>query len=124
MFLYDVSFVEKEKLEFVEIHTVNVQLLAGSCHPSDAMSWVREIEAAQTIDDLRTSHPNLEILDAEIAAAEQKAQNYDRFLRGRQIAHKIDEHFRVTGTRFSDFLSIPLRGNDVPGFDTKWDEVL
>ena len=58
--------------------------------------------------------PNLEVLDAKIASAlnkiihnfyfkrritleEQKAQNQDRFLRGRQIAHLIYEYFRVTG---------------------------
>ena len=27
-----------------------------SYHPSDAISWIREIEAAQNIDDLRTSY--------------------------------------------------------------------
>ena len=46
-----------------------------SYHPSDAMSWVCEIEAVQN-DDLSTSfsttgkpHPNFETLDAKIATA-------------------------------------------------------
>ena len=58
--------------------------------------------------------PNFEVLDARIASAlnkiihnshfkrrvsleEQKAQKEDRFLRGRQIAYLIYDHFRVTG---------------------------
>ena len=58
--------------------------------------------------------PNFEMLDARIAFAlnkiihnsqfkkkvsleEQKAQKKDRFLRGRQIAFMIYDHFRVTG---------------------------
>ena len=57
--------------------------------------------------------PNFEVLDARIASAlnriihnshfkrrisleEHKAQKQDRFLRGRQIAYLIYEHFRVT----------------------------
>ena len=41
----------------------------------------------------------------------------------------IYEHFRVTGTNesildFSDLVSVTLRGDDVQGFDTKWDEAL
>ena len=62
--------------------------------------------------------PNFEVLDARIASAlnriiqnthfkrrvsleEQKAHKEDRFLRGRQIAHLIYEHFRVTGANDS-----------------------
>ena len=53
----------------------------------------------------------------------------NRFFRERQIEFMIYEHFRVTGTNecildFSDFTSVTLRGDDVQGFDTKWDEVL
>ena len=60
--------------------------------------------------------PNFEELDAKIASAlnriihdsllkrkvsleEQKAQKQDRFLRGRQIAYLIYDHFRVTGSQ-------------------------
>ena len=62
--------------------------------------------------------PNFEVLDARIASAlnktihnshfkrgisleEQKAQKQDRFLRGRQIAYLIYDHFRVTGAKDS-----------------------
>ena len=53
----------------------------------------------------------------------------NRFLRGRQIAYMIYEHFRVTGTNesildFCDLMSVTLREDDVPGFDIKWDEIL
>ena len=80
---------EKGQVGIREIHhTVNVQLLqlafraevcSGSYHPSDAMSWIRDLEAAQNIDDLRTSHSitrkpysNFETLDDKIATALKK----------------------------------------------------
>ena len=62
--------------------------------------------------------PDFEVLDARIASAlnriihntrfkrgvsleEQKTQNEDRFLRGKQIAYLIYEYFRVTGANDS-----------------------
>ena len=52
------------------------EVYSASYHPSDAMSWVCEIEAVQKMDDLSTSfsttgkpHPNFETLDAKIATA-------------------------------------------------------
>ena len=53
----------------------------------------------------------------------------NRFHRGRQIAYMIYEYFCVTGNHesildFSDLMNETLRGNDVQGFDTRWDEVL
>ena len=63
----------------------------------------------------RTEFPDFDMLDAMIASAlkrlldkhihirrrvtveEQRAQKYDRFLRGRQIAYTIYEHFSATG---------------------------
>ena len=59
---------------------------------------------------------------------EQKAQNENRFLPGRQIAFMICDSFRITGTGesiwdFSDLMGISLRGDNVQGFETKWDEV-
>ena len=82
----------------------------------------REVELVESVDDLMSSSsirgismPNFEVLDARIASAlnkssnnsqfkrrisleEQKAQKEDRFLRGRQIAYLIYDHFRVTGS--------------------------
>ena len=91
--------------------------------PTEAMQWIKEVELADSVDELRSSSsirgvsitmPDFEVLDARIASAlnkiirnshfrsknsleEQKAQKEDRFLRGRQIAYLIYEQFRVTG---------------------------
>ena len=94
--------------------------------PTEAMHWIKEVELVDSVDELRSSSsfrgismPNFEVLDARIASAlnrnihnshfkkrrisleEQKAQKEDRFLRGRQIAYLIYDHFRVTGTHDS-----------------------
>ena len=85
------------------------------------MLWVKEVEVAKSLDDLVTSQstrglrfPNFEMLDAKIASAlkriisnpyfkrrisveERKARTQDRYLRGRQMAYMIYDHFRVTG---------------------------
>ena len=87
--------------------------------------------------------PNFEGLDAMIASAlnrithsshikrrfsleEQKAQKWDRFLRGEQIAHLIHECFQVTRANDSvennaDLFTIVLRNDDIQEFDSKWD---
>ena len=89
--------------------------------PTEAMQWIKEVELADSVDELRSSSsirsipmPDFEVLDARIASAlnkiihnshfkrkisleEQKAQKHDRFLRGRQIAYLIYEQFRVIG---------------------------
>ena len=54
-----------------------------------------------------------------------KAYKEDRFLRGRQTAYLICEHFRVTGANDSvDLFTVALRNNNIQEFDTKWDEIL
>ena len=97
------------------------QVSGGADFPSDAMLWIKEVEMVDSLDDLKSSRsvfgkdfPNFEMLDAKIASAlnkivqnsqfkkkvsleAQKAQNEDRFLRGRQIAFMISDYFRVTG---------------------------
>ena len=89
------------------------------------MLWIKEVEMVESVDDLGSSRsirgtqgPDFEVLDAKIASAlnrivqntrfkekvsleEIKAQKEDRFLRGRQIAHLIYEHFWVTGANDS-----------------------
>ena len=106
-----------------------------------------------SVDDLMFSSsirgiqmPNFEVLDARIASAlnkiihnsqfkrkisleEQKAQKEDRFLRGRQIAYLVCDHFRVTGTdssveNYTDLFTIALRNDDIQEFDSKWDGIL
>ena len=89
---------------------------------------------------------NFEVLDARIASTlnkiiqnsqfkrrisleEQKAQKQDSFLRGRQIAYLIYDHFRVTGRNdsvenYTDLFTIVLRNDDIQEFDSKWDGIL
>ena len=117
------------------------------------MQWIKEVEMVDSVDDLKSSSstrgismPNFEVLDARIASAlnkiihnshfkrrislvEQKAQNQDRFLRGRQIAYLIYEYFRVTGANdsvenYADLFTNSLRNDDIQEFDSKWDGIL
>ena len=119
------------------------------------MHWIKEVEIAKSIDELMTSRsivgrndfPDYDMLDAMIASAlkrlldkrvhfrkrvsveEQRAQKYDRFLRGRQIAYMIYEHFRATGAceavqGLSDLFSKRLQNDDVQDFDVRWDQAL
>ena len=121
--------------------------------PTEAMQWIKEVELVDSVDELRSSSstrgismPNFEVLDARIASAlnkiihnshfkrrisleEQKAQKQDRFLRGRQIAYLIYDHFRVTGSHdsvenYTDLFTIVLRNDDIQEFDSKWDGIL
>ena len=121
--------------------------------PTEAVLWIKEVEMAESVDDLKSScsakgihMPNFEELDAKIASAlnriihntrfkkkvsleEQKAQKEDRFLRGRQIAYLMYEYFRVTGANDSvencaDLFTLVLRNDDIQEFDSKWDEIL
>ena len=60
---------------------------------------------------------------------EQKAQNEDRFLRGRQIAFMIYDCFRVAGAHdtvldYADLFSVTLHDDIIQEFDARWDEGL
>ena len=121
--------------------------------PTGAMQWIKEVELVDSVDELRSSSsiraismPNFEVLDARIASAlnkiihnsqfkrrisleEQKAQKQDRFLRGRQIAYLIYDHFRVTGSHdfvenYTDLFTIVLRNDDIQELNSKWDGIL
>ena len=64
-----------------------------------------------------------------VSLEEQKAQKEDPFLRGRQIAYMIYDHFRVTGAHdtvldYADLFSITLHNDNVQDFNTRWDEIL
>ena len=124
--------------------------------PQITMLWIKEVEIAKSIDELVTSRsitgqhnfPDFDMLDAVIASAlkkllntqanfwkrvsveEQRAQNSDRFLRGRQIAYMIYEYFRATGAELmkqykdSQLCSLfSLQNDDVQDFDVTWDHV-
>ena len=78
---------------------------------TEAMLWIKEVEVVDSVNDFMSSSsisgiqmPNFEVLDAKIASGvnkiihnshfkrrtsleAQKAQNQDRFLRGKQIAY-------------------------------------
>ena len=63
----------------------------------------------------------------EVSVEEQRAQNHDRFLRGRQIAYMIYDHFRATGAcdaaqDLSDLFKVDSQGDDIQDFDTRWDQ--
>ena len=119
------------------------------------MHWIKEVEMGKSIDVLMTSRsilgptnfPDCGVLDAMIASAlnglldkhidfrkrvgveKQRAQKYERFLRGRQIAYMIYEHFRTTGAYeavqgLSDLFKICLQNDGVQDFDTRWDQAL
>ena len=121
--------------------------------PTEAMQWIKEVELADSVDELRSSSstrgipmPNFEVLDARIASAlnkiiqnshfkrrisleELKAHKQDRFLRGRHIAYLIYDHFRVTGSHdsvetYTDLFIIALQNDDIQEFDAKWDGIL
>ena len=101
------------------------------------MLWITEVEMVDFLDELKSSRsangkdfPNFEMLDAKIASSlnkvipnsqfkkkvnleEQKAQEEDQFLRGRQIAFMIYDYFRVTGAHdtvldYADLFSVTL----------------
>ena len=59
-----------------------------------------------------------------VSVEEQRAQKDDRFLRGKQIAYMIYEHFRATGAYeavqgLSDLFKIRLQNDAVQDFDTR-----
>ena len=130
------------------------QVSACSSSPSEAMLLIKEVEVVDSVDDVKSSRsiqgyshfPKIEMLDARIASAlnkiiqnsyfkkkvsleEQKAQKKDPFLRGRQIAHKIYNFFRVTGAHdavldYADLFTITLRIDENQEFVARCDEIL
>ena len=64
-----------------------------------------------------------------VSVEEQRGKKAERFLRGRQVAHMIYEHFRATGAYeavqgLSDLFNIRLQNDDVQDFDVRWDQAL
>ena len=105
---------------------------------------LEELKSSRSVSG--QNFPKFEMLDAKIASAlnkiiqnspfkkkvslkEQKSQQEDRFLRGRQIAFMIYDYFRVPGAHdtvldYADVFTITLRNEDVQEFGTRWGEVL
>ena len=123
------------------------EVCAKTANPQITMSWITEVEKAKSIDESstsqsilgRTDFPDCEMLDVMIASAlkkilnshiqflkricveEQRAQKYDRFLRGRQISYMICEHFHAPRAYesvqgLSDLFTIRLQNDDVQDF--------
>ena len=115
-------------------------------NPTCAFEWIKGIEAAKSLDDLITpksitgkDFSDCEDLDSMMASAldscydlqthfqmkmnveEQRAQEDNRFLRGRQIAYLIYEYFRPAGSFEIQGLlclfSIKLENDDIQDFD-------
>ena len=114
------------------------------------MQWIKEIETANITPRSilgRTDFLDHDELDAMMASAlrklfdqqtrfrkkasveEQRAQNHDRFFRGRQIALMMYDHFRSTGSYdgvqgLSDLFSTRLHNDDVQDFDVRCDRAI
>ena len=59
-----------------------------------------------------------------VSVEAQRAQKYDRFLRGRQIVYMIYEHFWATGAfeaqqGQSDLFNVRLKNDDVQDYDRR-----
>ena len=147
------KFMDPLELQSWKVNT-KTEVCAKSAFPPITMHWIKEVEMAKSMDDLFTSRsitgrndiPDFDMLDAMIASVlkklltrvhfrkrisveEQRAQKDDRFLRGRQIAHMIYEHFRATGAYEavqgpSDLFNMRSQNDDVQDFDTRWDQAL
>ena len=112
------------------------------------MQWIKEIEAAKSLDDLITPNlitgqdfPDYEELDLMMASAlkrcydkrthfrkkisveEQRAQKDNPLLRGRQIAYLVYEYVRPTGG-LSGMFSTKLENDDIQDFDLRWEQAL
>ena len=121
--------------------------LRKRCNGSKKWSWLIQSMKLRSSSSTRgISMPNFEVLDARIASAlnkifhnsqfkrrisleEQKAQKQVSFLRGRQIAYLIYDHFRVTGSHdsvenYTDLCTVVLRNDDIQEFDSKCDGIL
>ena len=87
---------------------------------------MRDAMSASALKKLLDKHVRFR---RRVSVEEQRAQKDDRFLRGRQIAYIIHEHFRATGVYeavqgLSDLLNIRLQNGDAQCFDRRWDHAL
>ena len=87
--------------------------------PSEALLCIKEVDMVDSLEEFESSRsiagknlPNFEMLDARIASALNKI--IQQFLRGRQIAFVIYDHFRVIGAHdtvldYADLFSVTSR---------------
>ena len=81
---------------------------------------------ASALEKLPNTHVHFR---KRVSVEEQRAQKYDRFLRGRQIAYMIYEHFGATGAYealqgLSDLFTTRLQNHHVQDFDVRRDQAL
>ena len=126
-----------------------------TAEPQVTMLCIKEVEVAKSMDELFTSRSitkqrkfsDFDMPDAMIASAlkklintqsifrkrviveEQRTQNSDLFVRGKQIAHMIHESFRATGAYeiiqgLADLVSTTMQNDDVQDLDARWDHAL
>ena len=127
------------------------EFCSSSSFPAEAMVWIKEVDSARHIDQLKFSNsslgsnifrlrgtPNMRVLSrscrprvsrGESAWRSKEAQKDSRFLKGRPIASMINEYFKISGTcealhDFNDQMKVQLKNDSVHGFHTKWDQVL
>ena len=129
---------------------LKTEVCSCSNSPSVAIMWIKEVEVAKSVDDhdvavscracipwfwdawcedsvcFEEDHHD-SVLPKKKQCGRAKCQKYDRFLRGRQNAYMINEHFRSTGAReaaldLSDLFNVSLQGDDIQDFDTRWDQ--
>ena len=114
----------------------NLEVKSTLSFPTEALVWITEVDSVKHMDEFKSTDsilarviPDFEVLDSKIASAlkkleEQKAQQDNRFLKGRQIANMIHDYFKISGTgeallEFNDLLRVQLKNDNVQGFDTK-----
>ena len=110
------KFLDSMEFQSWKVNSKNWSVYKEStCSSHNAMDHsIDELMTSRSIVE-RDDFPDYNMLDAMIASAlrrllnkyvhlrkrasveEQRAQKYDRFLRGRQIAYMIHDHFRATG---------------------------
>ena len=133
----------------------STEVCLRTADPQITMLWINEVAIAKSIDELTTSRslvgrydvPDYDMLDAMITSAlkrlldkhthfrrrasveEQRAQKYDRFLRGRQITYMINKHIQASRSYeavqgLSDLFNVRFQNDDVQDFHARWDQAL
>ena len=92
------------------------QVLSGSDFPTDALSWIKEVEMVDSMDELKSSRsengkdfPDFEMLDAKIASALNKIIQNSQFKRrsaSRSRTPKKRSVFERETNRLHDFATI------------------
>ena len=109
------------------------------------MVCTNEDDAAGNMDEIKSSNSFLEhliknmrvlsrgcwsqISRGEPTLKNKRAQQDNRFLKGRQIDCMICDYFKISGTSeapfdYNDLMRVQLKSDNMRGFDTKCDEVL